>query len=520
MKILYFILPVFFGSLYAAGFPLFGTKVSFIAGPILGFTGLFYYLDRSRTLKESLFYSLLYSLGFYLTGFYWVPNTLTEFGNIPFPLNHVLGLNALFLISPHIFIFATLLHIFKKKIINQNLQYTIKTLSFLIIQYITPQLFSAYPGHAWMKLAPNLYPAPYFGEYIFSFISILVSFELLHLYREKTFNYVNVLVAFLFFLSCFIPAKKINNKDSINIRVAQANIGNNAKLSAEKGLPNSVHKVLRTYQDLSTKKTEKKIDLIIWPETAYPYSLAPFVLEKDYQFMPRVFKDIHQRMNADIFLGGYLQDRKSKYHQTFNSAFFIHKNKNTKVYNKNKLLPFGESLPFTEGINNAIHSIIPSISFFSKSNSSTLFSSVSNTGTPYRFVGFICYEALSPSLLRKHINLHSKMPQFLINLTNDSWYGETSEPEQHLFLSKWRSVEFNLPMIRSANTGISTIITNDGRELSRTGINKIETLDAIFEFPKKPKKTFFLTWGILPTILFGLSVLIFNIILLRKPFFK
>ena len=94
----------------------------------------------------------------------------------------------------------------------------------------------------------------------------------------------------------------------------------------------------------------------------------------------------------------------------------------------------------------------------------------------YHFLTSICYEALSSSLIRKHLNSVKSHPSFLVNLTNDSWYGNTSEPEQHLFLSKWRAVEFQMPLIRSANTGISSIISKQGLELKRTKLNEVTNL--------------------------------------------
>ena len=197
---------------------------------------------------KNFFTHFFFSLGFYMLGFYWIPHTLTEFGNIPAPFNHLLGVNSLFVISPHIFVFALLTHLLRNKIPKDQLQYITKTIIFLIVQYITPQLFSAYPGHSWMKIAPFLYPASIFGEYAFSFISILLSYELVHLYREKRFNIVNM--AFAALCIVFYPNVEDKKTSQINVRIAQANIGNNAKLSAEKGLPNSVSTVLSSYEKI------------------------------------------------------------------------------------------------------------------------------------------------------------------------------------------------------------------------------------------------------------------------------
>ncbi|RPJ74286.1 MAG: apolipoprotein N-acyltransferase, partial [Alphaproteobacteria bacterium] len=75
------------------------------------------------------------------------------------------------------------------------------------------------------------------------------------------------------------------------------------------------------------------------------------------------------------------------------------------------------------------------------------------------------------------LNHQPEPPQFIINLTNDSWYGDTIEPSQHLYLAKWRALEFNIPLIRSTNTGITTVIFPDGSESARLTYQERKTLD-------------------------------------------
>ena len=499
------------------GFPILGTKISFLTAPIFAFSIYFYFLNESKTQIYRFIYTLLFSLGFYLMGFYWIPGTLTEFGQIGAPLNHILGSLSVFVICPHLFLFSIIdkhLNLLKKA---PSLDNILRSL-FIATQYITPQLFSAYPGHAWLKLAPHLFPAKYFGEYIFSFISILMALEIKHLYINKKFNRFNWGFISLFSLSCFIPNQKINKAElfPINVRISQANIGNNAKLSAERGLPNSVNKVLTTYKDLSTDLPYQHIDLILWPETAFPYSLHPNILKGSLDKMPPVIQEIVNRTKADIFFGSYLRDLKNNYSKTFNSAFFARKQGINTVYNKNRLIPFGESLPFTKSINSAIYQMVPGISLFSRSNKTQMFESKTKKGNNYHFIGLICYEALAPELLRSHINTLNLMPNFMTNLTNDSWFRKTSEPEQHLFLSKWRTVEFGIPMVRVANTGISSIIDRDGVELIRGKTHSVDKIDGTIFAEENPKKTVFLKFGILPFLVLWLLFVAISFLLSRK----
>ena len=520
MKFVKHLLIFIFGTFYAMGFPILGSTTSFVTAPIIAFAGFFFYLNKSETISQSMRICLSFSLGFYALGFYWIPHTLTEFGNLGFPYNQILGLGTIFAVCPHLFVFSFIHFFIRTKLPANSVNNILKTLIFLCLQYAIPQIFNAYPGHAWIKMSPYIYPASIFGEYIFSFISILAAFEILHSFKFKKHNQFNWLIIFLFFISCFIPfGKNYNKEDSFNlyVRIAQANIGNNSKLSAEKGLPNSVDKVLNRYVKLSTEQPNQSIDLIVWPETAYPFSLPNQILNHGIDKSPKTIQRIISKTDANVLFGGYLDDT-NHYGGVFNSAFFITRNDKNSVYNKNKLLPFGESLPFTKNINRVVLEMVPGISLFSRAKSSKLFNSETKRGEQYSFFSFICYEALSSELIRNHIRSFEKLPQFMANLTNDSWYGNSSEPEQHLFLARWRSVEFGIPMVRSSNTGISTYIDRFGRVGKRTEYDQVAKLDQKITLINNQKGTIYLHWGIFPVIIFIIFILISNLILSRKTF--
>lgn len=119
------------------------------------------------------------------------------------------------------------------------------------------------------------------------------------------------------------------------------------------------------------------------------------------------------------------------------------------------------------------------------------------------------------------MNKLKEEPMFMINLTNDSWYGKTSEPEQHLFLAKWRAVEFNIPILRSTNTGITLVVFPDGSESQRTKIFEEDILKIDLSLNKR-EKTFYQKWGVgvsfLVMFLITLGIIFFNFFM--KPFFN
>jgi apolipoprotein N-acyltransferase len=162
------------------------------------------------------------------------------------------------------------------------------------------------------------------------------------------------------------------------------------------------------------------------------------------------FLNIMNQSGSEMLIGGYDQDMTKSsvdfIESVFNSSLLLSEGKVKSIYHKNILIPFGETLPFGP-LNKAVVSVVPAISLFAKGSGIP----VMETKTGYRFVTPICYEILDSNYMRDLLNQWGNN-HFIVNHTNDSWYGNTAEPWQHLFLSKWRALEFQLPIIRSTNT--------------------------------------------------------------------
>ena len=117
------------------------------------------------------------------------------------------------------------------------------------------------------------------------------------------------------------------------------------------------------------------------------------------------------------------------------------------------------------------------------------------------------------------LNHQKDEAQFMINLTNDSWYGNTAEPFQHLFLTKWRALEFNIPVIRSTNTGITTVIFPDGSESPMLSISEKSYLDIDLEIAPRAK-TIFQKFGIWSFLIIAFILLLIELAFKRKAFFQ
>lgn len=497
------VFPLIGGSLYALGFPMKTIPELFVLS-IIGMSFFLYSLDiesgiKGKRTRERIKITLLFSLGYCLTGYYWIPYTISEFGEIPFPINWVLGVFFSLIIAPQFFIL-----IFSSKLIEKinhvsPKAYSLITkrgtslifLSFLatLFEYYTPQQFPAHLGHPWIQITPFLGLAPLFGAPVYSFISYVLAFTLCHFYRTRKVHTINlILVTILLLPSLLLPLKrdKVENRD--RLRLVQANIGNFLKISAEGGSYQAIQDVIQSYFELSTADSKNPIDLIVWPETAYPHLLNADRMRKSPGYIPQIFRDTILETGSELFVGGYDYNyvTKSSFESEFNTAFhFNQAGKLKDVYHKMKLIPFGENLPFGF-FNQYISKLVRNISFFAKGSQYTLFKTRNQTP----FVSAICYEILFSSFIRTFLNNTQEQASFLINLTNDSWYGDTSEPHQHLALAKWRAIEFNIPIVRMTNTGITSVIYPDGKESKRLSVNTKDKLDILLESSKREKTLF------------------------------
>ena len=514
-KYLSFIICLLAGMLYALGFPTFFGASVFIA-PIIGFATLNWVLDRETSLKQQFILSLAYSLGFYLFGFYWIPHTLMEFGGIFFPFNQMLGLLFSFVIIPQIYCYVIL-----KKYIKHPI---ILAIGYVLLERFVPQQFPAHLGHPFLSLAPsiNLIFAPWAGSAFYSFLAAFIALTLVQhkVSGIKPKLYYGFIVVILFLhLPFFNKTPSKESLTSFKIRLIQPNIGNFLKINAESGSVNSIKTVLDNYYYLSTVDIQSKRDLIIWPETAFPNLFFSETFKNNTSLkLPPVIRNVISNTGAELFIGGYdttLSSKNLSYKSDYNAAFlFSNQNYMKDVYHKMLLIPFGEGLPFGP-LNNYLSEIITNISYFAEGSNYTGFKTDNNLN----FVSVICYEVLFSSFVADMLNHQKDEAQFMINLTNDSWYGNTAEPFQHLFLTKWRALEFNIPVIRSTNTGITTVIFPDGSESPRLSISEKSYLDIDLEIAPRAK-TIFQKFGIWSFLIIAFILLLIELAFKRKAFFQ
>ena len=194
-------------------------------------------------------------------------------------------------------------------------------------------------------------------------------------------------------------------------------------------------------------QAQQDADLVVWPEIALPY--ADTRLEKI-----KVWQTLRQHP-ADFLVGTLEVQKTDQSEQYFNSAYGVTAAEDLQKYRKSRLVPFGEYMPFQQWLN-WLHSFV-------ELPASDL-SPYSASQQPLRLAGqtagvSICYEDAFPSDIRK------MLPQatFLVNISEDAWFGERLAPYQRLQMSRMRAIETARPVIRAANKGISVAIDHRGQ---------------------------------------------------------
>lgn len=270
----------------------------------------------------------------------------------------------------------------------------------------------------------------------------------------------------------------------VKLRITQPAI-----LQEDKWLLENEARIFNSYISLSSENNAD-ITHFIWPESAFP-----FILTQRRDALAAIANML--RDNAYLITGAMrveapLQGKMSP--RVFNSVYVInHKGEIVGATDKTHLVPFGEYLPFQEIAESfGLQKITNGESGFAVGSSRRILSA----GDAGAFLPLICYEIIFPGqVIPRSRNTGSKpatsyqAPRWIVNVTNDAWYGKTSGPYQHLRQSVIRGVEEGLPVIRSANSGISAVADPYGRIIGSLPLGERGYLDT--KLPKPAQGTLY-----------------------------
>lgn len=249
----------------------------------------------------------------------------------------------------------------------------------------------------------------------------------------------------------------------------------------------------------------RKSRYYIWPEAA-----LPSVLHQDQAYF-------YSRITSFMAPGDYLLTGTPRYFlndegaRIYRNSLVILNAKGEQVfgYDKRHLVPFGEYVPLRSIFGNVIEPFVPGRQDYSPGHEQEENNGLNQYQNPLPgVVPLICYEAIFGNEVRAHV-LAKKQPTFLLNLTNDGWFLDSSGPFQHLHISKIRAVELGLPLVRVAWRGVSAYVNYHGQELARIDYGVAEALEVQVDF--KRRETFYLRFG--EYIYFGVFAFLLIIVL-------
>lgn len=465
-------------------------------------------LERAKTprlaVREGFWLGFLMSVG----GFYWVGFVLQEFANLPWVLS-VLGLLLFSCFGqPQFMVYAALSKVSRP---YTHLRLTwqgtaiaaIMALAYTGIDWILPKLFIDTLGHSLYKAQALRQIADLGTATLLTFLIFLVNDTLWSVLKQvRKHRHIRLwpqALLTLVLLSVgwkyghdrleFIRQKITAAPKGVQAAAIQGNIGDFDKIAAERGIAGAAVKVLFTFMELTDKALQMnpRPEVIIWPETSFPSTFRNpnSTLERD---LDQRLEEFVRTRKIQLFFGGYDHFQG----KDFNALFLLGPDGRLQVYRKNILLLFGEYIPGADYFP-FIKRAFPQVGNFGRGEGPiTLPLELPDTQRGSIITGpIICYEALFPGYLTESAKNGSEL---IVNITNDSWFGKWGEPQLHLALTVFRSIETRLPMIRTTNTGISALILPDGEITSATELDQQRIMNVYVPIAEQVS-TIVKTWG-------------------------
>ncbi len=462
------------------------TRDPLVLATVPGVIAFIAVIERARSTKQAVLLLSLFGALAIGTGYSWLAETIQRFGNqAPIPsyvataLFGVLGM-------AHGWVFIL---VYRAMLRRGNRPHPLQTAVLICAVECIPNIrfFPWMVGHGAVNNAPLLQSAEWGGVsgVSFALLCLIVPFhEWLHWAFAKSRSVARpqaALVTFVIGLALYgwgmwryadVGDQIREAKQTIRVGIVQANIGSVDKRDAENGVRNKDALAKLAYERGSRMAVEQDAELIVWPETAVtlpvPFGLGArqadgYLAKHGYGFI--------RELGADrAFLCGMYEAYKTRRTERMDARRRGVDRYNTaalrqpggydaewstvrKVY----LIPFGEYMPFG----------LPEEQFLPQ-NFKMRAAESGQKPLVYRelsLVPFLCYEGILPDHVREQCG--GEAPDVLVSLTNDSWFGDTWEPYQHLNFTRFRCVEHRAPLVRATNTGISAFVSPTGDVLKQ-----------------------------------------------------
>ena len=488
----------FLGALLPLSFAPFNTQFSVFSYLVFFPISFFLYqLLHAHTAKEAFYKGWLFGIGLFSIGVSWVYVAIHDFGAAHWSLAGLFTGGFILLLAVFYAGFGWALfkvrdRLRKRQLSQEYPQQLSVMLFYLPILWVLfewlrswiltgfPWLLSGYP----LIETPLAHYAPIVGIYGLSLLVVFLS--VLLVVRIKMFYSLSIIT--LIFV-CGGLLSQIQWSDvkgePLSVAMIQGNINQSIKWDRQQ-----LEKTKQLYVSLSEEQWHDN-DLIVWPENAVP--VFYHTLEKNFY---RQLALKAKNTNTELVTGLPVFDDKTQ--QYYNSMTNLGGQQG--YYYKTHLVPFGEYVPLASLLRGLIKFFNIPMSGFS----------VGDPEQPpllikgHKVVTTLCYEDVFPQ------DMMSQIPdsQFMINLSNNGWYGDSFAPHQHLEMARMRALETSRELIRSTTSGISALIDSKGNVLVRGPQFKQAVIKG--EIQPRTGTTPYVYWGNYPIILlFIIALLLF-----------
>lgn len=396
---------------------------------------------------------------------YWVTYTVTKYGYIYFVLSFLINLLLSSYLALYFGLFGLLFSWIRKKI-GLDAALMLSSSIWIITEFLRGHLLTGFPwnlmAYSQYLFLPIIQIGEFFGPYGLSWLIVAFNAAVAYLliYKKNRVSFRKMLypgAMIIVFICCLIFGMTRlgtypTDKD-IKVALIQGNTDQGTKWTFD-----DCNRNLAKHEAMITEAAGRKADLAVLSESA----LRCFGFEKNSLF-GRNMQRISSESGMDIlFSSPTYTFVKPGQNEFFNSAVLLRKDGSEPyIYSKVHLVPFGEYIPFRK--------ILFFVDKFAKgvigdySAGPDYHTLVMSNG--YAMGVGVCYEILFPELMRQFLKQDA---EFLANITNDTWYGDTPMPYHHFALSAFRAVENRKYVIRAANSGFSGIVAPDGRIIKRS----------------------------------------------------
>ena len=439
--------------------PLAFAPFGFFPIAVLSLAVLFY-LCLKKTPVRSFKIGLVYGLGYFGVGISWLQISIHQFG-LPV-LAFSVFMTILFVLM--IAVFPAFTTYFASRFFPSNNKIKLLLIYpalWVIFEWVRSWLFTGFP---WLTVGYSQIDSPLSGLgtitgiYGVSFAVAISAGALVLLWQEKRSALILCLSIILPFWAGSFFLKNVDwttpKKGEVNVVIVQGNVAQEIKW-----LPEQKQITLDLYSELSEPFWDKA-DLIIWPETALP------AFAHDIPEFINNLKARAEKSKTDIMLGLPFADPKTdKY---YNSMISLGDEVN--IFKKHHLVPFGEYLPMKNILDPILQFLEIPMSNFSKGEEEKTLIKTSK----YDIGISVCYEDVFGEEVIKGL----PEADFLVNVSNDAWFGDSLAPHQHLEMARMRALETGRYLVRSTNTGVSAIINQKGLITHSAAQFEVATLSA------------------------------------------